>query len=247
MGTINACELLKMPWLPKRKFIWHGHLCRRLLVSESTLWINSVRCSLPITVLEAPKSTTPLQPCDTNNKSTLLMDSDGITTLGSSLLKGKRFGGLFGPWLPRTRSLIPLSAVSTLKTPTKHTCKSASSSGDSSRTCGNCKNSKPSMSSVSLMALLAYIAEAPLIIDAPADVPLPTELAWFFSGHSAFQCPTLPHNLHRLDKILSCKVFRFRPPFPLANDLCFPLPLAARTGQKPRLRNFSDNLRLASW
>ena len=212
----------------------------------SRLWINSVRCSLPMTVFEAPKSTTPLQPCETNTMSTLLMDSDTESTLGSSFLRNERLTDILEVLFPLTRSLIPLSATLTLNSPKQHSCNLGSSSEVSSWTCGKLKNSRPRMSSFSWLELLAYIVEAPLTIEALAEAPLLIELALFLSGHSAFQCPTLLHKRRLLDKMRSCNDLRLRPPLPFPK--AFPLPLPhGRTGQNPRLRKRSDNRLLASW
>ena len=63
-GTIKACWLWRVPWLAHRKVTWHLHLSSFFLTSGLNPWIKDGRLSLPITVLVAPRSTTPKLSCD---------------------------------------------------------------------------------------------------------------------------------------------------------------------------------------
>ena len=63
MGTTRACSLSKMPWFPKRNAILQGHRVRFRRMCGWRLLIKSFTKLLPITVLVAPRSTTPKLPC----------------------------------------------------------------------------------------------------------------------------------------------------------------------------------------
>ena len=64
MGITKAWSLVKVAWFPKPKVTLQGQRLSWLLVRSSRLWISSTIPSEPITVLEAPKSSTPWDPCD---------------------------------------------------------------------------------------------------------------------------------------------------------------------------------------
>ena len=230
------------------------------LTSGFKLLIKSATNSLPITVLVAPKSTIPWLPWDA--KQTSLAESafrSGNTIdAGSAFLRLKRcavaslvsfletkdglpkwgFPCLWWFWrisLKRSlllgwfsqNKLIPMQVSSTVGIDT-----------------GNSKNSsgKPSKG-WSLWLLSTWTNE----VIAWEDVLWELDAADCRCGHSAFQCPILPHMRQRLSRILCCRVFLDAPfPFPLKFLPPLFLPFEeGLIGQKPQ-RNFSLRRLLAS-
>ena len=62
MGTTRACWLCNVPWFPNLNVTWHGTRISCFWISGWSPAISSLTCWLPITVLVAPRSTTPNVP-----------------------------------------------------------------------------------------------------------------------------------------------------------------------------------------
>ena len=94
-GNTMACWLVNVAWFPNLNVMLQLVLLRPRLVDASRLWINSGKQSLPITVLEAPKSSTPHGPWEAKQAcSWALSDAYSVQRLDS--------WHLFG-WLLRRR------------------------------------------------------------------------------------------------------------------------------------------------
>ena len=106
-GTMRACLLTNVCWLPKRNIRLRGWRFT-LLRTHSGIWLkNSRTWRLPMTVWEAPKSTIPTEPADANR----LMRSDSES---SSVLRGSlRRSFSWCNW--RTRSAVSLSDAEVLE------------------------------------------------------------------------------------------------------------------------------------
>ena len=257
MGITIACSLLSVCWFPKRKTIWHLHLLTWSFTVGSRLAKNSVTWLLPITVLVAPRSTTPRLPwvakntwasvtwvglgwasdCCARSCSRFLHSA---WSLWSSILGGVEvlLGLALFHALRELASLFRgLSSVVWTCESTHTSCGCVTSNVGPSAL-GSSKNSRLKAEPASLLTTWANVVGAWGGLDAAAS------LRW---GHSAFQCPGFRHMRQILFMIRCCSDFR-ELEWPLLNlpftDLPFDLPFAM--GQNPRDFTLSLRRRLAS-
>ena len=268
MGTTMAYWLCKVPWLPKRKVILHGHLVIRLRMPSSILSRNSLTWLLPMTVLVAPRSTTPRLPCVAKQVTAVssLSGCAGLCDLWALQCKLCRMAGLssrfltvataFGSvvWMrfmvcaSLKRALCISSCI--LGITVKHGHSNWVASKAVPAASGNSRNSKVS-ASVSWCSWETWTNEVGAVPGRLAEVT-----AWGFTvgsfllGHSAFQWPYWSQMRQRDSMILLCRDFRDDGcplwNFPLPPLWPEPFPFPFRGGQNPRDFILSLNLRLAS-
>ena len=108
---------------------------------------------------------------------------------------------------------------------------------------GSCMNSSGKNSSVGLLAEAIGTA---VMVGADAEFELPPDDR-DRSGHSAFQCPFLPHSLQDVSIILCWRLFRAPLNCPLPFPLkVLPFPFEGFVGQNPRFLKRSLRRRRAS-
>ena len=93
-GTTNAWELVNVPWFPNLKVISHEHRYNFWRVLGCRPWIKSDTCSLPMTVLVAPRSSTPRELCVAKSTAAdrlIVSEIPGFSVLELTVVPDRRF------------------------------------------------------------------------------------------------------------------------------------------------------------